>query len=129
MSRALSRCQPQRRWPTVSATPSSKRFAVGDCGAEDAAVQGLDDRCQAVALPGRRRHDLTSLAGESPDLFNPAHNIDMRQSAPGVFAAFDRIDTAAIEADQHDRRACRDTAPTQGYPGLAVIERKRHGHG
>jgi hypothetical protein len=31
-----------------------KRFAVSDGGAEDAAVGGLDDRRQAVALPGRR---------------------------------------------------------------------------
>jgi hypothetical protein len=68
------------------------------------------------------------LAGESPDLFNAAHNIDMRQSAPGIFAVLDGIDVAAIEADQHDRSACRDTASTQGYPGLAIIERQRHWH-
>ena len=32
----------------------SKRFAVSNGGAEDTAVGGLDDHCQAVALPGRR---------------------------------------------------------------------------
>src|SRR5271154_6747149 len=53
----------------------------------------------------------------------------MRQSAPGIFAAFDGIDMTAIEADQHNRSTCHIAATTDGDPGLAVIVRQRHRNG
>src|SRR5271154_2380853 len=53
----------------------------------------------------------------------------MRQSAPGIFAAFDGIDMTAIEADQHNRSICRIAATTHGDPGLHVIVRQRHRNG
>src|SRR6516164_851956 len=106
----------------VDRTRTSKRLGVADGDAENAPVGGLYDRRNAVAIPGDRRLDLAGAAAKSAHLLDAAHDIDMREGPPAVFAALHRADVPAVEADQQDRRRHPLAPRTQADPRPAVIE-------
>ena len=81
----------------------SKRFGVAEGDAENAAIGGLEDHGDAVAVPADRRLNLSSVSGEMRDFVDPAYDIDMRQGPPAFFTALYRADMPAVEADQQDR--------------------------
>src|SRR6516162_4227200 len=101
------------RWRAEHNCGGLKRLGVADGDAENAAIGGLEDRGDAVAVPADRRLNLASVAGEPRDLFKAAHDIDMRQGLPAVLAAPNRGDMTAVEADQKDRGRYSVAARTQ----------------
>ena len=98
---ARSRAGGRRR--TERSCGKLKRLGVADGDAENAAIGGLEDHGDAVAVPADRRLNLASVAGKLRDFADSAHDIDMRQGPPAIFTALHRADMPAVEADQQDR--------------------------
>jgi len=76
------------------------RRQIGDGGAEDAAVIGLQNRGEAIGRPRHRGLDRVGRAVGAADYGKAADDIGMGQGAALVFTPLDRVDTAAIERDQ-----------------------------
>src|ERR1700751_4949343 len=70
----------------MTAKCRSTLSGVADRDAENAAIRSLYNRRDPVALRGERRLYRASSAVEPRDLFEAAHDVDMRQCAAGVLA-------------------------------------------
>jgi len=102
-----------------------KRFRVAHRDTENPAVRCLEDYRDPVAIPADRRGDRARGAAVPRDLFDAAHDIDMREGPPGILAALHRGDVTAIEADQQDRGRRSATTRTQLDLRLTLSETER----
>ena len=92
-----------------------KRLGVTDGDAENAAIGGLDDHGDAVAVPADRRLNLASVTGELRDFVDPAYDIDMRQGPPAFSPRFTALTC------RRSKPISRTEAVTPAPPGPTLI--------
>ena len=103
------------RWRAEHNCGGLKRLGVADGDAENAAIGGLEDHGDAVAVPADRRLNLASVTGELRDFVDPAHDIDMRQGPPAFSPRFTALTC------RRSKPISRTEAVTPAPPGPTLI--------
>src|SRR6516165_8242453 len=91
---------PEQSSAAIARRRRLERFGVAHRDAENPAGRRLEDHRDPVAIPAYRRCDRARGAAVPRDLFEAAHDIDMREDPPAILASLD-LCLAAIESQRN----------------------------